>query len=179
MVGWNHWLSGHEFVQTWGDSDGQRKLECCSPWGHKESDMTQQHWPRNSCWRCCNRPVLWRLTWPSRTNTKKDVLFIIEDWNAKVGSQEITGVTGSFGCGVLNEARQRLAESCQENTMVTASSLFQQHKQQRHHQIINTEIRLIIFFAAKDGEKLYTVSKNKTWRWYWLKLWAPSCKIQA
>ena len=59
---------------------------------------------------------------------KKDVLFITGDWNAKVGSQEIPGVTGKFGIGVQNEAGQRLIEFCQENTLVIASTLFQQHK---------------------------------------------------
>ena len=59
---------------------------------------------------------------------KKDVLFIIEDWNAKVGGQEITGITGKFGLGVWNEAGQRLTEFCQENTLVIANTLFQQHK---------------------------------------------------
>ena len=59
---------------------------------------------------------------------KKDVLFIIGDWNAKVGSQEITGVMGKFGLGVQNEAGQRLIEFCQEKALVIASNLFQQHK---------------------------------------------------
>ena len=59
---------------------------------------------------------------------KKDVLFIIGDWNAKVVSQEIPGVTGKFGFGVQNEAGQRLTEFCQENALVIANTLFQQHK---------------------------------------------------
>ena len=59
---------------------------------------------------------------------KKDILFFIGDWNAKVGSQEIPGVTGKFGLGVQNEARQRLTEFCQENALVTANALFQQHR---------------------------------------------------
>ena len=59
---------------------------------------------------------------------KKDVIFIIGDWNAKVGSQETPGVTGKFGLGIWNEARQRLTEFCQENTLVIANTLFQQHK---------------------------------------------------
>ena len=59
---------------------------------------------------------------------KKDVLFIIGDWNAKVGSQEIPGVTGRFGLGVQNKAGQRLIEFCQENALVIANTLFQQHK---------------------------------------------------
>ena len=59
---------------------------------------------------------------------KKKVLFIIGDWNAKVGSQETPGVTGKFGLGIRNEAGQRLIEFCQENTLVIANTLFQQHK---------------------------------------------------
>ena len=59
---------------------------------------------------------------------KKDVLFIIGDWNAKVGSQEKPGVTGKLGLGVRNEAGQRQIEFCQENTLVTANTLFKQHK---------------------------------------------------
>ena len=60
--------------------------------------------------------------------SKKDVLLIIGDWNAKGGSQETPGVTGKFGPGVQNKARQRLTEFCQENALVIANTLFQQHK---------------------------------------------------
>ena len=59
---------------------------------------------------------------------KKDVLFNIGEWNAKVGSQETPGATGKFGLGMWNEAGQRLIEFCQENTVVIANTLFQQHK---------------------------------------------------
>ena len=59
---------------------------------------------------------------------QKDVLFIIEDWNAKVGSQETSGVTGKFGLGILNQRGQRLIEFYQENTLVIANTLLQQHK---------------------------------------------------
>ena len=59
---------------------------------------------------------------------QKDVLFIIGDWNAKVGNQETPGVTGKFGLGFWNEAGQRLTEFCQENVLVIANTLFQQHK---------------------------------------------------
>ena len=62
------------------------------------------------------------------THTKKDLLFIIGDWIAKVGSQEIPGVTGKFGLGVKNEAGKRQTEFCQENTLVIENTLFQQHK---------------------------------------------------
>ena len=60
--------------------------------------------------------------------SKKDVLFIIGDWNAKVGSQETPGVTGKFGLGIRNEAEQRLIEFCQENTLVIVNTIFQQHQ---------------------------------------------------
>ena len=59
---------------------------------------------------------------------KKDVLFIIGDWNARVGTQEIPGVTGKFDLGIWNEAEKRLIEFCQENALVIANTLFQQHK---------------------------------------------------
>ena len=59
---------------------------------------------------------------------KKDILFIIADWNAKVGSQEIPGLTGILGLGIQNEAGKRLIEFCQENVLVIANILFQQHK---------------------------------------------------
>ena len=63
------------------------------------------------------------------TPKKKDGISIIGDWNAKLGSQEIPGVTGKFGLGIQNEARQRLTEFCQENTLrVIANTLFPQHK---------------------------------------------------
>ena len=58
----------------------------------------------------------------------KDVLFVIGDWNEKVGSQETPGATGKFGLGVQNEAGRRLTEFCQDNALVIANTLFQQHK---------------------------------------------------
>ena len=61
---------------------------------------------------------------------QKDVLFIIGDWNAKVGSQETPGVTGKFGLGMRNEAGQRLTEFCQKNALVIPNIFFQQHKRQ-------------------------------------------------
>ena len=90
---------------------------------------------------------------------QKDILSIIRDWNAKVGIQETLGVTGKFGLGMRNEAGQRLIEFCQENALVIANTLFQQTGEDSthgHHQMVNTEIRLILFLAAKDGEALYS-----------------------
>ena len=76
--------------------------------------------------------VLWRPTRPSRTNNqkKKKIIFIIGDWNAKVESWKIPGVTGKFGLGVQNEAGQRLTELCQKNILVIENNHFQQHKRQ-------------------------------------------------
>ena len=71
----------------------------------------------------------------SELTPKKDVLFIIGDWNAKVGSQEIPGVTSKFGLGVQNEAGQRLTEFCQEDALVIANTLFQQQEMTLHMDI--------------------------------------------
>ena len=71
---------------------------------------------------------------------QKDVLFIIGDWNTKVGSQETPGVTGKFGLGVQNEAGQSLTQFCQENTPVIANPLFQQHK------------RRLYTWTSRDGQ---------------------------
>ena len=81
-------------------------------------------------------------------------LIHIADQNAKVGSQKIPGVAGKFGLGVQNEAGHRLTEFYQENTLDIANTLFQWHN--RHHQIVNTEIRLITFFADEDGVALHS-----------------------
>ena len=94
---------------------------------------------------------------------QKDVLFIIGNWNAKVGSQETPGITGKFGLGIWNEAGQRLIEFCQENSLVIAipsSNNTREDSTRRHQQMVNNEIRLIIFFTAKDGEALYSKQKQ-------------------
>ena len=72
---------------------------------------------------------------------KKDVLFIIGDWNAKIGSQETPGITGRFGLGMRNEAGQSLIEFCQENALVIANTLFQQHK------------RRLCIWTSPDGQQ--------------------------
>ena len=91
---------------------------------------------------------------------KKDVLFIIGDWNAKVGSQETPGVAGKFGLRTWNEAGQRLTEFCQENTLTSSSKNTGEDSAHGHHQMVNSEIRLILFFAAKDGEALHIQHKQ-------------------
>ena len=85
------------------------------------------------------------------------MLFIIGNWNAKVGSQEIPGVTGRFGLGMQNETEQRLIEFCQKNTLVianTSSSNTREDSTYGQHQTINTKIRLIIFLAAKGRSSI-------------------------
>ena len=108
---------------------------------------------------------------------KKLVLFIIGDWNAKVGSQETHGVTGKFGLGVQNEVGQRLIEFCQENTLIIASTLLQQLKRQ------------LYTWTSTDGQyqnqidyilciQRWRSSINKTESWLWLRSWTLYCKIQ-
>ena len=97
--------------------------------------------------------VLGRPTRPFRT-PKKDVLFIIGDWNAKVGSQETPGVTGNFGLGMRNEAGQRLIELCQENTLVITNTLCQQHKRQ-----------LYTWTSPGGQHRKYTDYILCSWRW--------------
>ena len=90
---------------------------------------------------------------------KKDVLLIIGDWDAKVGSQEIHSVTGKFDLGVQNEAGQRLTEFCQENALVIANTFFNNTRDDftyGHHQMVNTEIRLVTFFVVEDGKAAYS-----------------------
>ena len=86
----------------------------------------------------------------------KNIINLISVW--KCCSQ----YASKFGLGIQNEAGQRLIEFCQENALVTANTLFQQHKEDSthgHHQMVNSEIRLITFFVAKDGEALYSQQK--------------------
>ena len=90
-----------------------------SPWGRKESDMTERFHLHYD-----DLQDLLEL------KPKKDILFIIGDWNENVGSQEIPGVTHNFGFGIRNEAGQRLTEFWQENVLVIANILFQEHKRQ-------------------------------------------------
>ena len=99
--------------------------------------------------------------------SKKDVLFVIGDWNAKLGSQEIPGITGKFGLGVQNEAGQRLTEYPQENALVIASTLFQQHKKRLYtwtspdgqhrnqiHYILCSQSREALYSQQKQDQEL-------------------------
>ena len=89
----------------------------------------------------------------------KIIMKIIGEWNAKVGSQETPGVTGKFGLGIRNEAGQRLIECCQENALVIANNLFQQHKRRLYIWASpEGEQRNQIYYVlcTKDGEALYS-----------------------
>ena len=86
---------------------------------------------------------------------KKDVVFIIGDWNAKVGSQETPGVTGKLGLGIRNEAGQRLIEFCQENALIIVNTLFQQHK------------RRLYTWTSPDGQhrnQIHYIICSQRWR---------------
>ena len=95
--------------------------------------------------------------------SKKDVLFIIGDWNAKVGSQETPGVTGKFGLGIWNEAGQKLIVFCQENALVIANTLFQQHRRRLYTWTSpdgQHRNQTDYILCTKDGEALYSQQKQ-------------------
>ena len=123
----------------------------------------------------------WGPTRPFRTNTQKRCPFHYRGLGWKVGSQETPGVTGKFGLGIQNEAGQRLIEFCQENALVIANTLFQQHKKALPMDITrwSTSKWNWLYSLQTKMEKLYTVSKNKTGNWMWLRSWTPYCQIQT
>ena len=110
---------------------------------------------------------------------KKDVFFIIGDWNAKVGTQEIPEVTGKFGLGIRNEAGQRLIEFCQENALVITNTLFQQYKRRQYT------------WTSPDGQHRYRIDYilcSQRWRSFihsaktsclWLRSCTPYGQIQT
>ena len=95
-------------------------------------------------------------------NTQKRCLFHYGGLECKSRKSRKPGVTGKFGLGIPDEAGQRLIEFCQENALVItpSSNNTREDTTHGHHQMVNTEIRLIIFFAAKDGEALYSEQKQ-------------------
>ena len=111
---------------------------------------------------------------------KKDVLFIIGDWNAKVGGQETPGVTGKFGLEIWNEAGQRLIEFCQECTGHTKEFLPTTQEKTLHMNITrwSTPKSDWLYTLQPKMEKLYTVSKNKTRSWLGIRSWTQ-CQIQT
>ena len=112
---------------------------------------------------------------------KKDVLFIIGDCNTKVGSQEIPGVTWKFGLGIQKKEGPRLTEICQEHTGQSKHPLPTTQEKTLHMDITrwSTLKSDWLYSLQPKMEKLYTVSKNKTRSWLWLRSWIFSCKIQS
>ena len=97
------------------------------------------------------------------TPEKDDVLFTIGDWNAKVGSQEIPGVTGKFGFGIQNEAGQRLTEFCQENELIIANTLFQHQKRRLYTRTSpdgQYRIQIDYILCSQKGEALSSQQKQ-------------------
>ena len=112
----------------------------------------------------------------------KDVLFMIGNWNAKVGIQEMPRVIGKFALEVQNETGQRLTQFCQEDTLVIANTLFQQQKRRLYtwtspdgqHQ---NQIDYIL--CSQRGRNSIQSAKNKTGSWLWLRSWTPYCHSQT
>ena len=137
--------------------------------------------PQPLCPRRWSWTGLWEPIRPSRTNTKKDVIFTIGDRNAKVGKQEISGVAGKLGLVVQNEAWQKLTEF-----------LPKEHPHHYKHPLTATqELKIFmditrlstlksdwLYSLQPKMEKLYTISKNKTRIWLWLRSHIPYFKIQ-
>ena len=133
------------------------------------------------CQRSWSRAVLWRPMRPSRTNTQKRRPFHYRGLECKSRKSRNTWSNSKFGLGIRNEAGQRLTEFCQENARVIANTLFQQHKRRLHMDITrwSTSKSYWLYSLQPKMEKLYTVSKNKTGSWLWLRSWTPYCQIQT
>ena len=122
---------------------------------------------------------LWRPTISSKTNIKKKVIFLIEELNAKVGSQEIARITGIWSCSTKRSRAKANRISSREHTDHNKFPVpIQEMTAHGYRQNVSGEIRLTILFATKDGETLYS-QQNKTWNWLWLRSLAYCCKIQA
>ena len=127
-------------------------------------------------WFCENLQNLLELI------SKKYVTLIIGDWNAKVRSQEIPGVTGKFCLGVWNETGQRLIEFCQENALVIASTLFQQHRKRLYRwtsPYCQQQNQIDYILCSQWWRSSIQSEKNKTESWLWLRSWTHYYQIQT
>ena len=133
------------------------------------------------CQEKYQQPQLCRWYHFDELTPKKDILFIIGDWNAKAGSQEIPGVRAKFGLGVPNEAGQRLTVLPRECTGHSKHPLPTTHEKTLHLDITrwSTPKSDWLYSLQPKMEKLYTVSKNKTRSLLWLRSWTPYCQIQT
>ena len=133
------------------------------------------------CRRSWSWWVLWKRTRPSITNTKKRCPFHNRELEYKSRSQEKPGVTGKFVRGVQNEAGQRLTVLLREHAGHSKHDFTTTQMRTWHMDITRWSILKSYSLSSLQlkMEKLYTVSKNKTWSWPWLRSWAPYCKIQV
>ena len=159
LLNWTDWT---ECTQgSWVKSQKWQNDLCSFPRQAIQHHNYPNLCPNHQCQRSWSWTVLWWPTRPSRTNTKKDVLFIIGNWNAKVGSQEIPGVTGKFGLRV--QMMQGKGWRSFAKTLVIANTLFHNTRDDSthsHHWMVKIKIRLTIFFVAKEGEALYSQQKQ-------------------
>ena len=127
-----------------------------------------------------NWMILWRPTRPSRTNTQKRSPFHHGGLECKSRKSRATWSNRQIGLGVQNEVGQRLTEFCQENALVIVNTLFQHHKR-RLSTWTSPDVPESdwLYSLQPKMEKLYTVSKNKTESWLWLRSWTPYCQIQT
>ena len=126
--------------------------------------------------------VLWRLTRHLELTPPKYVLFIIGDWNVKVRSQEIPGVTSKFGLGVQNEAGQRLIKVLSREHTGHSQHLLSTTQEKTLHMDItrwSTPKSDLLYSLLPKMGKLYTVIKNKIGSWVWLRSGTPYCQIQT
>ena len=171
------WLIGKDpgAGRDWGQEKGKTEDEMAG-WHHRldgrESEWTPGFGDGQGGLAYCD-------SWGHKELDTTDRLNWTE-W--KAGSQETPGVTGKFGLGIRNEAAQRLIEFCQDNTLVIANTLFQQHKRRLYIWTSpdgQTPKSYCLYSLQPKMEKLYTVSKNKTGSWLWLRSWASYCQIQT
>ena len=168
----NSWVGKISWRRKWqhtpvllpGESHGQRSLVGYSPWGLKELDMT-------------SLSLSWRPTRSSRTNTQKRCPFHHRGLECKSRKSRNTWIIGKFGLGIQHEAGQGLTEFCQENTLIIANTLFQQHKRQ------------LYIWTSPEGQCWNQIdyilcswrwrSSIQSWDWLWLRSWTSYCKIQT
>ena len=163
MAGWNHWLDGHEFGWTLGVGDRQGGLACCNSWGRKESDMSERlHFTR-----------------PSRTNTQKRCPFHYRGlkcksrksrntWsNRQIWSWSTEWSRAKANRVLLTDHSKHPLPTTQEKTLYMNITRWPTPKSD------------CLYSLQPKMEKLYTVNKNKTRSWLWLRSWTPYCQIQT
>ena len=164
---------------TWMQSQKWQNDLCLSPRQTIQYHSNPSLCPNQNYWRSWSWTVPWRPIRP-RTNTQKRCPFHYRGLECKTRKSRDTWSNRQFWPWIQNEAGQRLIEFGQENTLVIANTLFQQHK--TLHMDITRWSTLKsdwLYSLQPKMEKLYTVSKNKTRSWLWLRSWTPYCQIQT